>query len=243
MPAGFRAIAEMLLDRTVLVVAGRRLRFTELEVYVDGPAHPDPFTHGDPMQRDFGRWYFHRSGGTYKGGTYKGVDLAFGAADTCAGMLVRGLADLDTDVLVDGPCLVVDHLLGLTGHAGVAELAGSFDRAIATPPMALELTAPRGARVYATPRIGLTLKKGATPARLHYLPLDYRFLTEPSRIKKGRPHLVIALHRTGLAPDAIARLVGCRPAIVASYLAAHASGRGRAPADLDEICALLGALA
>jgi hypothetical protein len=219
--AAFRAIAELLLDRTVLVVAGRPHRFTELEVYFDGPAHPDPFTHGDPRQREMARWYFHRVGGTYKGGTYKGVDIAFGRADACAGVLVRGIAELGEPAqLVDGPCLVVDRLLALTGRASVADLADRIDLAIDAPdsPVRVEAAAARGARVYASPRIGLTLKKGATPARVAYLSRAYRFLTEPARIKKGRALLVGALHREGYAIDDIARLLACRPAVVAGHL-------------------------
>ena len=58
-------------------------RITEVEVYFnDDKNHKDTFTHGDKYQRNGGHWYFHRmNGGTYKAGTYKGLDLAIGKGD------------------------------------------------------------------------------------------------------------------------------------------------------------------
>jgi hypothetical protein len=242
----FVAIAALMLDRTAVVIGRRRYRFTEVELYFHGHAHPDPFAHRDPIQRELGRWYFHRSGGTYRGGSYKGVDVTFGTGDgSTGGILVRGLAALDDDELVDGPSLVVDHMLKLTAHASVAELAGAWAGSVDRQ---LELVAPRGGDVFATARVGLTLRKGATAERVSFLARPYRFLTEPARIRKGRPHLVVALHRQGRAPDDIAAITRCRRAVVDAYIAAFEDGRTRDPASIDHgddssiaVCALLGA--
>src|SRR5689334_5352605 len=104
-PAVFREIAGLLLGRATLFVAGRPHRFTELEMYWNGLAHGDPFTHGDPVQRQLGAWYFHRSGGRYRGGTYKGLDIAFGNPEAFGGILIRGLErEGDAPALIDGPC-------------------------------------------------------------------------------------------------------------------------------------------
>jgi hypothetical protein len=248
----FRAIAELLLDRAVVVIAERPHRFTELEFYFDGRLHPDPFTHGDPMQRELGRWYFHRSGTTYRGGTYKGVDIAIGSADVCAGILIRGIAEIRGATLIDGPCMVVDHILALAKAHSVADLANSFDLAIAPTarsPLYVEVAATRGTTLYATPRIGLTLKKGHTPVRHRLLARPYRFLSEPSSIKKGRPHLVTSLHQLGHSALAIAEITRCRPNVIASYITAFESGRGKPIESFgtelspSELCGLLGALA
>src|SRR5205085_6803669 len=94
--------------------------------YYRGPAHDDPFTHGDPIQVHPGRWYFHKTAGVYRGGSFKGVDVTFGDGTARGGILFRGLERPDGS-LIDGPSLLVDHVLTLCGADSVAEL----DRKIA----------------------------------------------------------------------------------------------------------------
>lgn len=255
--AVFREIAELLLGRTTVRVAGRPHRFTELELYWHGPGHEDPFTHGDPMQRQLGAWYFHRAGGSYRGGTYKGLDLAFGNAGASGGILVRGLERVEerAGVLIDGPCLVVDHILALTGSPTIEELVRRGAVSIESPdrrsPLHVELDADPGLvrPILATARIGLTLRKGATEARRRYLARPYRFLSEPARIRKGRPHLIVALHQQGRSPDEIAAVTGARRAVIEGHVAAFEAGRARRIAgpdgdgSTDELCRLLGACA
>ena len=119
--AWFDRIATRLLRGTHLLVAGTPHRLTEVEFYYFSESHPDPFTHRDPLQRARGRWYFHRTGGTYKGGSFKGIDLTFGDGEAYGGVLIRGLERPD-GTLVDGPSLCVDHLLAACGVASVAAL-------------------------------------------------------------------------------------------------------------------------
>ena len=256
----FRAIAELLLGRATLHAAGRPHRFTELEMYWSGFQHVDPFTHGDPLQQQRGAWYFHRSGQSYRGGTYKGLDIALGCPGAYGGILVRGIERLDgTPLLVDGPCVVVDHLLAVAASGSIDELVAELGRrgavAIDSPdgrsPLHVTLDAEpgRAVAVYATPRIGLTLRKGSTAARRRYLARPYRFLSEPAKIRKGRPHLAVALHREGRSPAEIASLTGTRRAVIEGYVAAFEAGRRRTNAEPgadrtpEEICALLGACA
>jgi 3-methyladenine DNA glycosylase Mpg len=251
----FREIATLVLNGVTLAVAGVPHRFTEVEFYWNGPRHPDTFTHGDEMQRACGRWYFHRMAGEYRGGTYKGLDIAFGRAEAPGGILVRGIERIDaTPTLLDGPCMCVDHVLGLTGRASVAELVATFDRGVDPPdagasPLAITVDAqPRtAAPVWESPRVGLSLKRGASDARVHYIAQPYRFLTEPARIKKGRLHLVIGLHRQGRTDREIARLTGATLGQVNKYLAQYDAGKPLDPKafrkDLstDETCQLFGA--
>lgn len=256
----FRAIAELLLGRATLYAAGRPHRFTELEMYWSGFSHVDPFTHGDPLQQQRGAWYFHRSGQSYRGGTYKGLDVAFGCPGAYGGVLVRGIERQgDPPRLLDGPCVVVDHLLEVTASGSIDELVRRGAVSIEEPDTGPDRRSPlhvvldaepeRAAAVYATPRIGLTLRKGDTAARRRYLARPYRFLSEPAKIRKGRPHLVTALHREGRSPAEIASLTGTRRAVVEGYVAAFEAGRRRGAAEPgadrtpEEICALLGACA
>ena len=251
----FRRIADLLLNRVTLHIASHLHRFTEIEFYFNGAGHPDTFTHGDPMQQETGRWYFHRTGGEYRGGTYKGLDIAFGRADVPAGILIRGLEPLDgLSALLDGPCLCVDHLLAVTGQPSITALVSTFDGRVDAPPhgdspLFLTVdTSPRPAvPVRESPRIGLTLKRGASPLRRRFLAEHYRFLSEPARIKKGRVHLVLGLHRQGYPAAAIATITGSRAAQIARYIAQFESGRGLDPDDFckglstDELCQVLGA--
>src|SRR3954470_22893409 len=78
MDAWFASLADRLLNRCRLTVGGEPHRFVEVEFYYCGEGHPDPFTHRDPLQKECGRWYFHRTRGEYRGGSFKGVDLTFG---------------------------------------------------------------------------------------------------------------------------------------------------------------------
>ena len=68
-------------------------RVAEVEVYFnDDEVHKDTFTHGQDMQRESGKWYFHKQGNSYKSGTYRGLDLAFGKGKKAAGgILMRSL--------------------------------------------------------------------------------------------------------------------------------------------------------
>jgi hypothetical protein len=72
----FSEIVGRLLNATDFLVNAIPYRFAELEAYYYGPGHLDSFSHRNPLQRENGRWYFHRSGGQYRSGSFKGVDLA-----------------------------------------------------------------------------------------------------------------------------------------------------------------------
>lgn len=254
-PPAFDSLAELLLDRAVLHIAAIPHRLTEIEFYYNGRGHTDKFAHGDPVQRRFGVWYFHRTGGEYRGGTYKGVDIAFGTEDAPAGILVRGIERIDTATLVDGPCLVVDHLLALNGAPSIQALVSRFDIGLQAPggdpaksPLCMTLRPDRlGKTIYHSPRVGLTLKRADTVDRRRFVGRDYRALTEPALIKKGKPHLAVALHRKGVSHAEIARITGTKPSVIARYAEAYDAGRAqdaalfREAANPNEICSLFGA--
>lgn len=127
-PPAFRAIADLLLNRVTLLVSGEPHRFTEIELYFNGDDHGDDFTHGDPLQQKLGRWYFHRLGNEYKSGTYKGLDITLGSGGAFGGVLLRGAARLSSPLeLIEGPSLLVDHILRLTGSPTIRDLVGKLD--------------------------------------------------------------------------------------------------------------------
>ena len=233
----FRSIADLVLNRVTLNIAGHPHRFTEVEFYFNGARHGDTFTHGDDMQRELGRWYFHRTAGEYRGGTYKGLDIAFGRSDAPAGILIRGVERLDgSNTLLDGPCMCVDHILSLTAQPSIASLVATFDRSTDAPesgtsPLFITVDAtPRASQtVYSCPRVGLSLKRGASAARVRYLSAPYRFLTEPARIKKGRLNLVVGLHAQGVSAAEIAKLTGSASSQVSRYIEQYESGKALDP--------------
>lgn len=77
----FDRIADLLMNSVAMVVNNQhRYRLVEIEFYLNGGKHPDVFTHSCKDQQTCGEWYFHKMNGTYKGGSYKGLDITFGKA-------------------------------------------------------------------------------------------------------------------------------------------------------------------
>jgi hypothetical protein len=249
----FQRIAEVLLRRTVLDVAGEAHEMCEIEFYLHGEGHADPFTHGQALQRSSGRWYFHKSGESYRGGTYKGLDITFGPSEVFGGILLRSLLTPDGE-LINGSSLCAEHLLARTGHGDVASLAGAVSEhsvAARDSVLHLRMVPERAQTIYYTSRVGLTLKRVAEhPEMLDFIVRPYRALTQPRRIDKGRAQLVIALHQAGERPDAITALTGAPKRTVAQYIAAYERGQalesteplhGRS-LNASELCLLHGVL-
>ncbi|MCE9564396.1 MAG: sigma-70 region 4 domain-containing protein [Planctomycetes bacterium] len=241
-----------LLNGVDLVANGSTFRFAELETYYHGPGHFDLFAHCDPVQLENGRWYFHRTQGQYRGGSFKGLDLAFGDGTAHFGILIRSMVAADGSVL-DGPCVSVDHLLERTKAKDVATLDSMIaSRKLwdATSPLHLRVSAePRKAQVYRSSRVGLSLKKAKGKADApKFVGRPYRFLTEPQGITKGKTHLVLTLHRLGESADEIAKITGCPKKTVERYITDFEAGKGVANFDgyigqdlsTGDLCKLLG---
>jgi hypothetical protein len=248
----FSAIAQRLLNESDFVIAGARYRFAELEMYYSGWGHPDLFAHRDPVQLEDGRWYFHRTRGEYRGGSFKGLDLALGDGASYFGILIRTVVAADGTVL-DGPCVTVDHLLARTKTAGVAALDGVINgRSLwdqTSPIHVVEAEKPRTAPVFASSRVGLSLKKAkGKPDAPKFVARPYRFLTEPSNISKGKPHLVLALHRSGHSTEAIRDIVEMPKKTIERYVADFTAGKAVETFDgyigqelgTSDLCKLLG---
>jgi hypothetical protein len=230
--AWFTRIADRLLNGSRLVAGQQAYRLVEIEFYYWSDAHPDPFTHRDPIQYQIGQWYFHRSRGVYRSGSFKGVDLTFGDPTSSGGILFRGLETPD-GTLIDGPSLCVDHLLDATG----AEDVPTLDRTIASRlawdeknPLLLRRTEKSEDRpIYRSARVGLFLKRiGSRAESTRFVMRPYRYLTEPRRTKKGKLHIVLALHARGESIDDIRRLTNCPRHTIERYVADFEAGRKEA---------------
>lgn len=224
----FAAVAAALLNRAELVAGGVPLRVAEIEFYLKDADHADPFAHAHPVQRDWGRWYFHRSGGSFRGGSFKGLDLSLGDGTATVGVLLRSVVT-PAGELIDGPCRLVDRLLKLTDSPTVAALDAELPGAAAMTagmPVHFRVAADRGAEVLATARVGLSLKRAAAfGAMPEYVGKRYRFLTDPRRIGPGRPQLVAALHADGRSAAEVRALTGIAAGVVGRYAAAFDEGK------------------
>jgi 3-methyladenine DNA glycosylase Mpg len=226
--AWFDAIAGRLLCGCRLMAAGTAYRLTEVEMYYHGGTHLDPFSHRDPMQKNTGLWYFHRTHGVYRSGSFKGVDLTFGGGEAFGGILIRGI-ETEDGTLVDGPSLCVDYLLTRTGKTSVALLDEAIEgRATWDPDNPLHLqwqseTVDRA--ILKTARVGLSLKrarKSDLPTR--FLMRPYRYLSEPRRIGKGKLHMVLALHAQGVPSTEIRDRTGCPKGAIERWTADYREG-------------------
>ncbi|MEZ4432110.1 MAG: hypothetical protein R3F65_06820 [bacterium] len=245
------AIAAILLRRAALVAGGVAHRLREVELYLRAPHHPDPFAHAHPVQQRVGGWYFHRAGASYRGGTFKGLDLSCGGPGVFGGVLIRSVEG--EGPLVDGSCNTVDHLLRRTGHDSVAALDGDIaGRRVDDTGSPLHLAEADAIddAILATPRVGLTLKRAAAwPEMPAYIGRRLRFLTRPGAIRKGRTQTIVALYAAGEGLDAIAAQTGSPRAAVARVVAAYGEGHARpemAPylgraTTSAELCRVLGA--
>jgi len=214
-------IAERLLNGCHLLANGHKHRLVEIEMYYHAPVHPDPFAHKDPVQLHLGRWYFHRTRGTYRGGSFKGVDLAFGGDGVFAGALIRSMVR-DDGTLIDGPSLCVDHLLTCTEMKTVAALDTEIANRVAwnqTSPLTLVASTPRTQPLVRSARVGLSLKRtGAGTVPSSYFLRPYRFLTEPRAVSKGKAHVVLAMALSGATVDEIHQRTGCPRKSIERYL-------------------------
>ncbi|EDQ86734.1 uncharacterized protein MONBRDRAFT_28088 [Monosiga brevicollis MX1] len=225
-------LATCLLTECEIVTQRARYRIIEVEAYLHCPNHEDPFVHGAADQLTACCWYFHKQKDTFKGGTYKGLDLTFGSAEAQrkGGFIIRCLQQTDSKDFIEGPCLVVERLLRDYDEPDIATYLRHHCgwRFRKPPPSAVtssndgfllvscqhgsqdsERKAKRAkVQVFATPRVGLTLKR-STPTSLHgeYIMASYRYCTEP-RLKKGRTHTVMALLATGHEARVVGALTG-----------------------------------
>lgn len=181
-----------LLTAVELVAGGQPLRIVDVERYPDG----DPFAHRHPIQRLPDRWYFHRVGTGYRGGTYKGLDVTAGDGKRYEGLLLRAVEHPDGS-RTDGPSRLVDLLLRRTGFATVAELDAAIGQRSAfdnTTPVHLRPVARR-VTVVQTARVGLGLKRfRPEPGHpvVRWLAKRERYLTDPARTRTGRVQLALA---------------------------------------------------
>jgi hypothetical protein len=224
----FAGIADYFLNHARWLIAGTPHRLIDIEFYYRFPDHDDPFAHADPIQAEPCRWYFHKTGNGYRGGSFKGLDLTIGDGEARGGILFRA-AETPDGRIIDGPSLLVDHVLRLCKIASVAELDRKIAKHMAWHPecpIKLQTKRSIGKSILASARIGLSLRRAGHNTEMPtYLTRQYRFLTEPRAISKGKAQMVMSLHRQGFSPSQIRSMTGCPARAIERYVAEYALGK------------------
>lgn len=237
----FDQIADTLLNRTIMRVNGKPYRLVEIEFYACGETHPDPFTHCDEMQLETARWYFHRTGGEYRGGSFKGMDITFGPEGYYGGILIRSIEAItapgEEEVFISGPSLCVDHVIAQCYAGSVSHLASLlYDRSVVCedPARLLRLESSEDVEkrdLVMTPRFGLYLKRGdgkdvpEEKRYSRYVMREYRYISDARRVKKGRHFTSLALAFDGAQVAAINSRVGTPRKSITNYLEAFDRGK------------------
>lgn len=148
-------------------------------------------------------------------------------ASVFGGMLIRSLK-IDEGQVINGPSLCVDYLLERFRESSSSDTSSASLPTVAmlhqqigelqiwdpANPLRLELSAVQPAterfvdEVYATPRVGLTLKRIGWAAAKPYLLRRYRWLRFPADVKKGRVQTILAMSADGLSVDEIRQRTG-----------------------------------
>ena len=212
----FSKIADKILNGCALVAKKgtevKMFRLIEIEFYLKHEKlHNDNFAHQDEDQLGILQWYFHKSGKSYKTGTYKGLDIAFGRKKEkmYGGILFRTIQEVYTMQFHEGSCNLVNHMFKFFGSKEVKdfiqdnshfsksnihrvmsleEISELKNDATANALTLVELTGERkgvwkSRTIYSSPRVGLTLKRDA-PEKERFFMKNYRFCTNPEEIKK-----------------------------------------------------------
>jgi hypothetical protein len=110
----FNEVADLLFNQYVLKIANQDYRLTEIEFYYYSSYHPDKSVHKSEGQFNFGKWYFHKmkNSNSFKGGNYKGLDIAFGdkPQNIYFGILIRGLLKLSDNTVIYGSGTVANFI-------------------------------------------------------------------------------------------------------------------------------------
>ncbi len=186
----FTREADILLNQTYLKINDHSYRLVEIEFYLKNIYHPDLYVHSNPEQLLKNKFYFHRFGnGTYKAGTFKGMDITFGDTDTDTyfGILIRAILDTETDKLIEGPCNVVNHILSKYDCDSIMAL--TKNSALSIQKNKLDFVLRRTAQfvpepLYVGPRIGLSEKYEVFQTQ------PYRYVIFRNRIKKQKTKLL-----------------------------------------------------
>ena len=161
--ASFYNISNLLLNRSILYINDYKYEFTEIEFYLKNDIHNDINVHQNDRQKTSNEWYVHIKG---RGG----IDITFGDKNTYAGILIRGLRDINFNNYISGPLNVLNTILKILNLKSRKELQNmlfKIDKGI----MKIEENKYMNKEIFQAPRIGLVKES-------KYKLFSYRFIVD-----------------------------------------------------------------
>lgn len=237
----FNRIADELLNNTILTIGTHKFRISEIEYYYQDKHHPDWFAHCDQMQKTNCKWYLHRTGNSYRNGTYKGIDITFGSKNSFGGILIRSMENSETNEIFEGPCVCVDQMIKLLNKENINDFASELEKSdfcIFNSPLSIvrikkNLDNLNKCKIYRSSRVGLTLKKSSGNWKhahdMHSLNQKdwifrpYRYMTSLNK-SKGKHYIIVELVAEGLNVDKIASKTGSTIKKVSSLIESYNKG-------------------
>lgn len=173
--ACFDRISKNLFQNYCLCTGDKRYFLTEIEFYYNRFSENkiDNFAHVHGAESPEGTWRLHGAG----------VDIAFKGKDYYGGILIRGMESEDGHV-IDGPWNTASLLV--RNLASVWKSVPSFHFQ--------KLDNPRATEYQKSSRVGLRLRKASD---LEYICKPWRYLSWPTKTKKGRHTVALQLHHDG----------------------------------------------
>jgi len=197
----FYAIADIIMNYHLLRVDTNYFRICEIEFYLKSEIHPDPYTHCNADQLKYGTYYFHRHpNGTYKSGTFKGMDITLGdeVSGSYFGILIRAVYNIQTEEFIEGPCNTVNAILKCLELDSIESLTDNTSLNVWENSSNLILQPIKRSNsksddkvpyeeIFYGPRIGL----GEPTTEFHHIYVDapYRFVIMKDQIKKKKTTL------------------------------------------------------
>ena len=250
----FPAIADVLLNKSVLEINGKDHRLMEIEFYFRPAVYKEPFVHGNKRQAENLQWYFHRKGeGSYCNGNYKGLDLTIGNGTNRGGILIRAVQNVATKEFQEGSSLFIDLLMREFGESDIKTLApklealSPFDQASKLKLKASDQLSPINSTT--APRYGLTLINEELELRKKFIYKNYRYLSEPYRTAKGKHFIFLSMIQKGATAPEATDFLKMRKIEADKYLAAYELGKKKSPDEyvglnltVNQECELMGSL-
>lgn len=202
-------LAQYLLFETHLVVNCINYRILEIELYICHKDHNDVFTHCHKEQKNMLTWsgsftpvtlkgYFHQMSEkvehSYKGGTYKGMDITCGVNNGYGGILIRSIMNETDNTVIEGPCKVVNEILSKTGDDCIKNLIvdklHNDKSCLNNILLKLEEKHYNSTDMFCSSRIGLSMKGKNIEEKQNWLNCNYRFIVLKDNIKKEKRKMV-----------------------------------------------------
>lgn len=181
----FKRIAFELMNNWILEINSNQYRITEIEFYFKSEYHNDPYCHGNELQKEKEKWYFHGSG----------IDLTFGDKDFYASILIRAIYDIKNDNYIYGPLNCITEFFKSINNVFDTDLIFGL---VPSKEQQFKIEVP-----IAAPRVGLNMKIDSEK----YEAL-YRFLIMPKQKHAEKTRIAEGMRKLNISEEEIKKIWG-----------------------------------